>query len=142
MRKRLTAFMLAFLLPLVTLVSMWTPMEAHAAVGTTFIVHYGGRTDNDYTGWNMWIWEEGFEGTAVDFTAEDNFGKIAMYQCTENSSRIGFIVRLNEWEAKDVEADRYAEINGNTVEIWVTSGKEAFETTPPAGCEPFDFFFS
>ena len=139
MRKRLTAFMLAFLMPLVTLFSMWTPMEAQAAVGTTFIVHYGGRTDNDYTGWNMWIWEEGFEGTAVDFTAEDNFGKIAMYQCTENSSRIGFIVRLNEWEAKDVEADRYAEINGNTVEIWVTSGKEAFETTPPAGCEPFDF---
>ena len=139
MRKRLTAFMLAFLMPLITLFSMWTPMEAHAAVGTTFIVHYGGRADNDYTGWNMWIWEEGFEGTAVDFTAEDNFGKIAMYQCTENTDRIGFIVRLNEWEAKDVEGDRYAEINGNTVEIWVTSGVEEFQTTPPAGCEPFDF---
>lgn len=139
MRKRLTAFMLAFLMPLVTLFSMWTPMTAYAAVGTTFIVHYGGRADNDYTGWNMWIWEEGFEGSAVEFTAEDNFGKIAMYQCTENSSRIGFIVRLNEWEAKDVESDRYAEVNGNTVEIWVTSGVEEFATTPPEGCEAFDF---
>ncbi len=139
MRKRLTAFMLAFLMPLVTLFSMWTPMEANAAVGTTFIVHYGGRADNDYTGWNLWIWEYGFEGQQVDFIAEDDFGKVAMYQCTENSDQIGFIVRLNEWEAKDVEADRFAQINGNTVEIWVTSGVEEFQTTPPAGCEPFDF---
>lgn len=139
MKKRLTAFVLAILLPLVTLLGMWTPMEAHAAVGTTFIVHYGGRADNDYTGWNMWIWEEGFDGSAVEFTAEDDFGKIAMYQCTENTDRIGFIVRLNEWEAKDVETDRYVEINGNTVEIWVTSGVEEFATTAPVGCEPYDF---
>lgn len=139
MRKRLTALMLAFLMPLVTILGMWTPIKANAAVGTTFIVHYGGRADNDYSGWNMWIWEEGFEGSAVDFTAEDNFGKIAMYQCTENSSRIGFIVRLNEWEAKDVDADRYATVTDNTVEIWVTSGEEDFATTPPEGCERFDF---
>lgn len=139
MRKRLTAFLLAFLMPFVTLFSMWTPMEAQAAVGTTFIVHYGGREDNNYNGWNLWIWEEGFDGKAVDFMAEDSYGKVAMYQCTENSSRIGFIVRLNEWEAKDVESDRYAEVTGNTVEIWLTSGVEEFQTTPPEGHEPFDF---
>ncbi len=139
MRKRLTAFMLAFLMPLVTLFSMWVPMEAHAAVGTTFIVHYGGRADNDYTGWNMWIWEEGFDGSAVDFTAEDDFGKIAIYQCKENANKIGFIVRLNEWEAKDVDGDRYAEVTGDTVEIWVTSEQASFSTTPPEGCKPYDF---
>lgn len=139
MKKRIMAFALAILMPLVTLLGMCPSLEAHAAVGTTFIVHYGGRADNDYAGWNLWIWEEGFEGTQVDFTAEDNFGKIAMYQCSENSSRIGFIVRLNEWESKDFEADRYATIDGNTVEIWVTSGVEEFATTAPEGCESYDF---
>ena len=138
MRKRLTAFMLAFLMPLVTLLGMIPAMETNAAAGTTFIVHYGGRADGDYSPWNVWIWEEGFEGSAVEFTAEDDFGKIAMYTCKENAARIGFIIRTNDW-AKDVESDRFAEITGDTVEIWVTSGVEAFATTPPDGCEPFDF---
>ena len=139
MRKRITAFMLALLMPLATILGMCVQMTAYAAPGTQFIVHYGGREDGNYAGWNMWIWEEGFEGKAVDFTAEDNFGKVAMYQCSENADRIGFIVRLNNWEAKDVEVDRYADITGPVVEIWVTSGEEAFTTTPPEGCEPFDY---
>ena len=139
MKKRITAFMLALLMPLAAILSVLVPTSAYAAPGTQFIVHYGGREDGNYTGWNMWIWEEGFEGQAIDFTAEDEFGKIAMYQCSESSDRIGFIVRLNNWEAKDVEVDRYADITGSVVEIWVTSGEEAFVTTPPEGCEPFDY---
>lgn len=139
MRKKITAFMLALLMPLAGLLGMCVETTSYAAPGTQFIVHYGGREDNNYTGWNMWIWEEGFEGTAVDFMAEDSFGKIAMYQCTENTDRIGFIVRLNNWEAKDVEVDRYADITGSVVEIWVTSGQEEFTTTPPEGCESFDY---
>ncbi len=139
MRKRITAFMLALLMPLAAILSMCMQTTAYAAPGTQFIVHYGGREDGNYAGWNMWIWEEGFEGDAYDFTAEDNFGKIAMYQCKEDADRIGFIVRLNAWEAKDVEVDRYVDITGPVVEIWVTSGEEAFTTTPPEGCEPFDY---
>lgn len=139
MKKRITAFMLALLMPLAAILSVLVPSTAYAAPGTQFIVHYGGREDGNYAGWNLWIWEEGFEGNAIDFTAEDNFGKIAMYQCSENSDRIGFIVRLNNWEAKDVEVDRYADITGSVVEIWVTSGQEEFATTPPEGCEPFDY---
>ena len=139
MRKQITAFMMALMMPLAAILSMWVQVTAYAAPGTQFIVHYGGREDDNYSGWNMWIWEEGFEGTAVDFAAEDEFGKIAMYQCSESTDRIGFIVRLNEWEAKDVEADRYADITGPIVEIWVTSGQEEFTTTPPEGYEPFDY---
>ena len=76
MKKRITAFMLALLMPLAALLGMCVETTSYAAPGTQLIVHYGGREDNDYTGWNMWIWEEGFEGTAVDFMAEDSFGKI------------------------------------------------------------------
>lgn len=139
MKKKITAFMLAVLMPLAAMLSLCVQTTAYAAPGTQFIVHYGGREDDNYVGWNMWIWEEGFEGDAYDFTAEDNFGKIAMYQCKENTDRIGFIVRLNNWEAKDIEMDRYADITGPVVEIWVTSGEEEFATTPPEGCEPFDY---
>ncbi len=138
-RANMLAFMMAILMPLSMIFSMWVPMTVHAAVGTQFIVHYGGREDGDYSGWNMWIWEEGFEGTEVSFTAEDEFGKIAMYQCKEEAERIGFIVRLNNWEAKDIEFDRYADITGSVVEIWITSGQEEFTTTPPEGYESFDF---
>ena len=139
MKTRITAFMLALLLPMVAILSLCVPKTAYAAPGTQLIVHYGGREDGNYAGWNMWIWEEGFEGTAVDFTAEDSFGKIAIYQCKENTDRIGFIVRLNNWEAKDVEADRFVDITGPTVEIWITSGQEEVSTQPPAGYETFDY---
>ena len=133
------------LLALVTIIMMMAgpvgdcfSLKAKAAVGTTFVVHYGGRSDNDYNSWNMWIWEEGHDGTAVDFTADDAFGRIAVYQCTYDTDRIGFIVRKGEWEAKDVEADRYADITGDVVEIWVTSEQEEFSYEAPEGCEPYD----
>lgn len=109
------------------------------AAGTTLIVHYGGREDNNYEGWNLWIWEEGADGQAVSFSAEDDFGKIAVYQSTQTPQKIGFIVRLNEWEAKDVEGDRFAEMNGGTTEIWVSSGMEEFVYEAPEGYQSYDF---
>ncbi len=45
--------------------------------------------------------EEGREGQQVDFTDEDAFGKVAVYQTNRKPSSIGFIVRLNQWEHKD-----------------------------------------
>ena len=57
------------------------PMTVKAA-GTTLILHYGGREDNSYDNWNLWMWEEGADGQAVNFRGEDEFGKIAIYQST------------------------------------------------------------
>ncbi len=59
MRKRITAFMLAVLMPLAAILGMCVQTISYAAPGTQFIVHYGGREDGNYSGWNMWIWEEG-----------------------------------------------------------------------------------
>ena len=42
MRKQITAFMLAVLMPLAAILSMWVQVTAYAAPGTQFIVHYGG----------------------------------------------------------------------------------------------------
>ena len=109
------------------------------AAGTTLIVHYGGREDNDYDNWNLWIWEEGADGQTVTFRAEDDFGKIAVYQSTNAPKKIGFIVKKGEWEAKDVETDRFAQMNGGTTEIWVTSAKEEFVYGAPDGHSSYDF---
>ncbi|MFU0528776.1 type I pullulanase [Gardnerella vaginalis] len=69
-------------------------------------VHYR-RTNKDYAGWNLWTWYGKQEGVKRDFTAHDDFGKIAEYTFTDNNGVKDpkFIVRYsmqgNDWVAKD-----------------------------------------
>lgn len=139
MRKRISAVLTGALLLLSSLFTALLPADAANAAGTTLIVHYGGRADNSYDGWNMWIWEEGRDGQSVSFTSSDDFGQIAIYQCKSDAAKIGFIVRLNEWEAKDVSEDRFVEVTDSIMEIWVTSEVAEFTTTPPEGAAAYDF---
>lgn len=139
MRKKVATGLLSFLMLVMTVLTCLVPgMEAQAA-GTTLIVHYGGRSDNNYDGWNLWIWEEGRDGQQVSFTESDSFGQIAIYQTNRKPASIGFIVRLNQWEDKDVAEDRFVAIDKDIVEIWVTSGETEFATEAPEGAESFDF---
>lgn len=138
MKKRLTAGLMAMLMMLMTVVSVLTPGMKAEAAGTTLIVHYGGRADNNYEGWNLWLWEDGREGQQVDFTDEDDFGKVAVYQTNRKPASIGFIVRLNEWENKDVADDRFVTMDGDVVEIWVTSEEAEFATEAPSGATSYD----
>ena len=73
----------------------------------TVRVHYH-RYDSNYDGWNIWLWPENGDGYAYQFSGEDEYGPVAETMVTvPDSGRIGVIVRLNEWEAKDIDADRY-----------------------------------
>ncbi|MCK8058716.1 MULTISPECIES: type I pullulanase [unclassified Fusibacter] len=74
-------------------------------------VHYH-RYDKAYDGWNLWMWPEGGEGAAYPFTGSDDFGVYADVTIpgTKDLSQIGIIVRFGEWEAKDIEEDRYLKI--------------------------------
>lgn len=137
-KKQITAGMLVLLMIFMTVVSVLTPGITVQAAGTTLIIHYGGRADNSYEGWNLWIWEEGREGQRVDFTDADDFGKVAVYQTNRKPGSIGFILRLNEWEDKDMGDDRFVTMDGETVEIWVTSGEGEFTTEAPEGAIPYD----
>lgn len=138
MKRRLAAAAMAVLMVFMTAVSALIPGMAARAAGMTLIVHYGGRSDGNYEGWNLWIWEEGREGQQADFTDEDEFGKVAVYQTNRTPGKIGFIVRLNQWEDKDVSDDRFVEMTGSTVEIWVTSGEAEFATEAPDGASAYD----
>ena len=139
MQKRITAGLLAILMLFIAAFSSLVPSTVAYAAGTTLIIHYGGRADNNYDGWNLWVWEDGKDGQQVSFTGEDSFGKVAVYQSNAAPSKIGFIVRLNEWEEKDVSDDRFVTMEKEVMEIWLTSGEAEFATEAPDGAESYDF---
>ncbi len=82
---------------------------------TMIFIHYN-RPDADYQKWNLWIWEYGQEGEVFYFTGKDEFGVYSIIELEGDISKIGFIVRTDAWE-KDVEVDRFVEINDGFVEI-------------------------
>ena len=84
-------------------------------------LHYH-RFDQNYTGWNLWFWPEGGEGSGNAFTGEDDYGKVISYNVDASAGKLGFIVRLNEWEAKDVDADRYIDLSkavDGKLDVWI-----------------------
>lgn len=98
------------------------------------LVHYH-RPDGQYGdqvgGWNLWVWPEGGEGQAFPFDGRDDFGVIAEVPFTVTPPRVGFLVRKGNWEAKDVDQDRFVALTkGTTTEIWLVSGEDAIRTDP------------
>ncbi len=139
MRKKITVGLMGILIFFMAVCSSLVPVTVSYAAGTTLIIHYGGRADGNYDGWNLWLWEDGRDGQQVSFTGEDSFGKVAVYQSNAAPSKIGFIVRLNEWEEKDVSDDRFVTMEKEVMEIWVTSGEAEFATEAPEGAESYDY---
>ncbi|MNJ01652.1 Pullulanase precursor [compost metagenome] len=58
----------------------------------------------------------------------DDGRAIARIQVAPDIQRIGYIVRLNHWDAKDVEADRYIDIdlNQSVMQVLIHSGREEY----------------
>jgi pullulanase len=101
---------------------------AYADSGITVRFHYQ-RTDGDYTDWNMWIWASGKDGTANEFTGEDDFGKYLDYAVDAGTAEVGFIVRLSEWLEKDVESDRFVDVSdviSGVVDVYIKTGVAEF----------------
>ncbi|MGV8153986.1 MAG: pullulanase-associated domain-containing protein [Alkaliphilus sp.] len=75
-------------------------------------IHYD-RHDDDYEGWNLWLWREGQEGASFEFADEDEDGKVANITLENMSGieKIGFVIRRsiegNDWAEKDIEEDRF-----------------------------------
>lgn len=100
---------------------------------TTIIVHYH-RFDNNYSGWNLWIWPMkpvAMEGKAYQFTEKDDFGVVAKIVLDMDLEQVGIIVRLNEWQMKDVAKDRFIDIKDGKAEVWILQGVEEIYTEKP-----------
>lgn len=83
-------------------------------------IHYK-RYEKDYKDWNLWIWEEGKEGSTQYFTTEDEYGIIAKIDA---KGRVGFLLKKGNWEERDIMHDRYIEITENKKVVYLVEGKE------------------
>ena len=117
------------------------PRNAFAGGEVTLTVNYF-RSTADYTGWNMWIWVVGSDGSQKDFTKLDvttantgdkkwaSTGEIKLSGVPTEGDAIGFIVRKGEWEEKDPDMDRFVDASmigdDGKVTIWCRSGDETF----------------
>lgn len=133
MKKRIFALFMTF--TFILSICGGLPVEALAS-NTKVIIHYQ-RDDKTYDDWNLWIWPDGMDGKAYDFTTEDDFGKVAVIDFSKNYENINFIVRTNDWE-KDIDTDRTIKLENGFAEIWIYSGEEIFSYDTPNGFSKFD----
>ncbi|MBQ3090730.1 MAG: type I pullulanase [Oscillospiraceae bacterium] len=131
MKKKALARPIALLLALVFALTT-LPMPAVAAEGDDEVViklHYN-RPDGVYTDWSTWFWAIGGEG--VDIPLEEVDGEyVSTYVVAPGITSVGFIVKLPNWAAKDVDMDQFVDVSpyvSGVVHIYVESGVEGYET--------------
>ena len=102
----------------------------NSAAKALLVVHYA-RADKKFDRWNAWCWPEGGEGAAFPFTGKDPFGHYAVIPFKEKPKGAGFIIRLGDWEQKDIDHDRTITFDsGDTQEIWLVAGDDRIYTNP------------
>ena len=120
------------------------PAPATAGPASVKLIFHYQRAGEDYTGWNVWLWknvaassgDKSVSETGVPFNGQDDFGKVLTLVIPEmtNFENLGFIVRLNDWAAKDVDADRFiTNFNSEGVaEVWIVQGDPTIYTSKPS----------
>ena len=98
----------------------------------TLTLHYN-RKNGDYDNWNIWKWclcgNHTTNGMVIDFTEEDDFGKIAYVEAVKGCN-LGYIIRKGDWEEKNHSDDQSIQMDDN-MEIWVTQGQNGYHTERP-----------
>ena len=128
----LTALMLTFVLlaarPAARAEEYTLPREE----GTRQVTFYWYCDGEDYDACDMWIWYPNADGHGYLFHPCE-YGVKVVLNVPEKESKVGFIVRRNcsdpggaSWGSatKDYEGDRYAEITGDTTEVYLKPGDE------------------
>ena len=138
MNKRFGALVLAVVMALLLVAGPLSTQTAQAAGPVTLKFHYT-RPDNNYSGWDLWFWADGINGSAYAFSTGENEA-VATVTVPANSSKVGFIVRQggDNWTSKDPSTDRlvdneYADIYkvvSGTIDVYLTSGQAAFTVVP------------
>ena len=96
------------------------------------------REDGAYEGWNVWLWPVGGDGSAHQFGTEvTDKGVMTTGTFPAGTEQVGFIVRLNEWEKKDIDSDQFIDLAGilaGTVNVYVTSGVQGYTMEQGEDC--------
>ncbi len=75
-------------------------------------IHYE-RPDQNYQGWNLWVWDTGIQDGQCDFRYMENGRAVARIEVLPDTQTIGYILRLNDWEEKDGDGDRFIDCSTN-----------------------------
>lgn len=121
MKKRIMAF-LAVLVLFLSCLPMGSQITANAGEELVLKVHYH-RADENYEGWDVWLWEFGKDGKGYEFV-EENGEMVATKVVTPGTTRVGYIVRTADW-TKDIADDQFVDIPemiSGTVHIYIESG--------------------
>ncbi|ONI39232.1 type I pullulanase [Candidatus Epulonipiscium fishelsonii] len=91
------------------------------------------REDQDYTDWNLWIWNTGVKDGRFDFVPNEDGNMTVSIEIGPTADNVGFIVRKsiegNDWSEKDTDADRFIRIPADKTltTIQVMQGQAEFE---------------
>ena len=129
MKQKTFIRVLALILAVILLLGVFlTPALAAEEDGVVIKLHYN-RPDGDYTDWSVWFWNFGAEGVDTPFTQE-NGEMVATFPVAPGVTSVGFIVKLPNWAAKDVEEDQFIDVaayTSGTVHVYVESGVKGYE---------------
>lgn len=127
MKRRIKAFVMAIVMLFTTILPVLSDLApVYAEEGVVLKIHYH-REDNDYSSWDVWLWEEGKEGAGYAFEEVDG-EMVATMQTTPGTTSVGFIVRTEDW-SKDIDADQFIDISemvSGTAHIYIESGVEGY----------------
>src|SRR5690554_3866709 len=131
-------------LPLLLLVALLASQFA-AAQGAdaaelptdTARIHYQ-RSDGEYAGWVLHVWEDTTESVTwaqgLEQAGADDFGVYWDVGLQPGASRLGFIVHMGD--TKDPGPDMFVNIPQHGYEVWVVSGSDTVHTAPPLAPPP------
>ena len=113
MKKRIFGILMA----LIMVASLFVgAIPASADEDTVTVRFHYKRADGEYEGWEMWLWD--MHGiTTLDppyelVVDEENGDAVCEFQVKTGTCQIGYIVRKNGWEQKDVAHDQHINITG------------------------------
>ncbi len=123
MKKRIRAFLLALVMVFTTVAATFGDVTTFKADELTIKLHYN-RPDGNYDNWSVWFWSS--DSLAAPL-AEENGEMVATYPVPAGTMEVGYIVRLGEWEQKDVDKDQFIDVSAylsGTIHVYVESGVE------------------
>ena len=131
MKKQFLRRTLAMLLSLVLLLGFGVlPVSAAKEEGVVIKLHYN-RPDGVYDDWSVWFWNLGEEGVDIPFEKVDG-EMVATYKVKPGVTSVGFIVKLPNWAAKDVNEDQFIDVAAfvsGTIHVYVESGVKGYAAT-------------
>ncbi|MBQ7001328.1 MAG: type I pullulanase [Oscillospiraceae bacterium] len=128
MKKSVLSRAVAFALAALLLLGCIAVPAFAAEDGVVIKLHYN-RPDGNYADWSVWFWIEGVDG--ADIPLENVGGEmVATYPVASGATNVGFIVKLPNWAAKDVDKDQFIDVApylSGTVHVYVEAGVEGYE---------------